>query len=232
MDPITRKLVETVRQITEGTSQNSGLVKKLPAIEGKPDTHQSLHVNDGQHYVVSSNADETLVFPSDKHGNITSYSEVHVGNPPQHGEKGFSITDHHAETFQDFVKSTGNTSGGNQTESQPEAGSASLQQTTPHQYGIGSMIGPYNKTMNEGTLSRTVTPEQQDVMMQHRAAREHLEDIETKRARAEARRSNPVTDEEVARLVQSRLSAAGGVMTRRENAVNPYNLPRPGNDGY
>lgn len=232
MDPIIRQLVETVRQITEGTSQNSGLVKKLPAIEGKPDSHQSLHVNDGQHYVVSSNADETLVFPSDKHGNITSYSEVHAGNTPQHGEKGFSITDHHSETFQDFIKSTSNTSGGNQTEAQPEAGSASLRQTTPHQHGIGSTVGPYNKTMNEGTLSRTVTPEQQDVMLQHREARQHLEDIEMKRARAEARRPNPITDQAVAKLVQSRVSAAGAVMSRRENAANPYNLLRPGNNGY
>jgi hypothetical protein len=98
MDPITRKLVETVRQITE-----TALVGVMPPIEGKPDVTQTLHVNDGKHYIVSSNANETLVFPSNERGRMASSTEVHAGETPRHGEEGFSVMDHHEATFKDFI---------------------------------------------------------------------------------------------------------------------------------
>ena len=270
MDPITRKLVETVRQITEGTENStSGFVKTLPAIEGNPEIKQTLHANDGKHYVVSSNANETLVFPSDKHGNITSAMEVHAGETPRHGEEGFSISDHHGATFQDFI--------GNQNKSQSESDSTPLRQKIPHQYGVGSMqedfdlitgmstiapaaiaagafalpkilprvidrirdagkpsILPAKSSVPTGPVGKLATNRDLDEVNQSNSAREHLERVEAQQARAEGRRPNPVTDEAVAKLVRSRVSAGSGVMTRRENATNPYNLPRPGsgNDGY
>lgn len=98
MDPITRKLVETIRQITE-----TALVGVIPPTEDRPDITQTLHVNDGKHYIVSSNANETMVFPANKSGEVTDYGEVHVGETPRHGEKGFSIMDHHETTFKDFI---------------------------------------------------------------------------------------------------------------------------------
>jgi len=256
---------------TPTTDATNTLVKTLPAIKGKPEIKQTLHVNDGQHYVVSSNANETLVFPSDKHGNITSDTEVHAGEPPRHGEEGFSISDHHGATFQDFVR--------NQNKSQSESDYTPLRQKTPHQYGIGDMsedfdlitgmstiapaaiaagafalpkilprvidrirdagkpsIVPIKSSVPPGPVGKLATHRDQDAVNQSNSARQHLEDKEAQLARAEGRRPNPVTDEAVAKLVRSRVSAASGVMTRRENVANPYNLPRPrpgsGNDGY
>jgi len=112
MDPLTRKLVETVRQITEGNEklplnsgpdqQSYGLVRTLPS--PKPGIHQTLHVNDGKHYVVSSSQNETVVFPADSRGKITDMNKMlHAGDTPQHGQDGFNIQDHHIATFSEFT---------------------------------------------------------------------------------------------------------------------------------
>lgn len=107
MDPLTRKLIQTVRQITEDTAKStSGFVKTLPPIQGKPEVTQTLHTHNDKHYVVSTNSksQETLVFPANQNGKITSMIEV-WGSTPHIGDKGFNITDHHTATFQEFIHS-------------------------------------------------------------------------------------------------------------------------------
>ena len=64
--------------------------------------HQTLHRHDGKEYVVSSNQDETLIFPSDGRGSFRSL-EVGHGDRPDWGGQDFDPDRHHTKTFQDWM---------------------------------------------------------------------------------------------------------------------------------
>jgi hypothetical protein len=100
------KSIPTPDQDKSAVNATDTLVKTLPKIKDNSDVQRTLHVNNDQHYVVSSDADKTLVFRSNSQGNFAPGFPVHIGDAPQHGEKGFNITDHHNTTFQDFVKAS------------------------------------------------------------------------------------------------------------------------------
>ena len=91
-------------------------------------------------------------------------------------------------------------------------------------------VTPSTSGTRPAPTAKPASPQELDTINQHTSAREHLEAIEAKIARSEGRRPNPVSDAAVARLVRSRVAAASGVMTRRENIRNPP--AERGNDGY
>jgi hypothetical protein len=80
----------------------SGMVKTLKTRGENSRVHQTLHTHGGRHYVVSSNDEETLIFPSDKHGNWDA-SEVGGGDRPAWHKEGFNADDHHTNTFNEFL---------------------------------------------------------------------------------------------------------------------------------
>ena len=80
----------------------SGMVKTLKTRGENSRVHQTLHTHGGRHYVVSSNDEETLIFPSDQHGNWRSI-EVGGGNRPAWHKEGFNADDHHTNTFNEFL---------------------------------------------------------------------------------------------------------------------------------
>ena len=92
-------------------------------------------------------------------------------------------------------------------------------------------IIPEKSSVPPSPVGKMKTHKDLDAVNQSNSARERLERVEAQRAQAEGRRPNPVTDQAVAKLARSRVSAASGVMTRRENAANAQNRPH-GNDGY
>lgn len=81
----------------------SDMVKTLKTRGENSRAHQTLHTHGGRHYVVSSNDKETLIFPSDKHGNWDA-SEVGGGDNPAWHKEGFNVDDHHTNTFNEFLK--------------------------------------------------------------------------------------------------------------------------------
>lgn len=81
----------------------SGMVKTLKTRGENSRVHQTLHTHGGKHYVVSSNDEETLIFPSDKAGNWGRI-EVGAGDRPAWHKEGFNVDDHHTNTFNEFLK--------------------------------------------------------------------------------------------------------------------------------
>jgi len=81
----------------------SGMVKTLKTRGENSRVHQTLHTHGGRHYVVSSNDEETLIFPSDQHGNWSTL-EVGSGNSPAWHREGFNADDHHTNTFNKFLE--------------------------------------------------------------------------------------------------------------------------------
>jgi hypothetical protein len=95
------------------------LAGKIPGAKGeivkqlrdrsKGGVHQTLHRHGDKHYIVSSNQDETLIFPSDdEHGSTSSYTEVGSGNAPRWDDEKFDANKHHTDTFKQFTASEKN----------------------------------------------------------------------------------------------------------------------------
>lgn len=226
MDPITRKLTETYlqmqQQATPGYGEAEDAAIKQPEI-----------------YATQTDANENPV--TDEHGNPRVISTVPVKKKPNIGD----THDAHmkppvptpiikvAENF-DLISGMNTIA-----PAAIAAGAFALPAILPRvidrirDAGKPSIV-PVKSSVPPGPVGKLGTHRDLDAVNQTNSARQHLEDKEAQLARAEGRRPNPVTDEAVAKLVRSRVSAASGVMTRRENATNPYNLPRPGsgNDGY
>jgi len=90
-------------------------------------------------------------------------------------------------------------------------------------------IIPAKSSVPTGPVGKSATNRDLDRVNQSNSARERLERVEAQRAQAEGRRPNPVTDQAVAKLARSRVSAARGVMSKREKAAS--NRPVVGSDG-
>lgn len=84
-----------------------------------------------------------------------------------------------------------------------------------------SSIVPKKSLVSPGPVGKIKTYKDLDAVNQTNSAREHLEAKEARQAQAQGRRPNPVSAASVAKLARSRVSAASGVMTRREKAANP-----------
>jgi hypothetical protein len=90
-------------------------------------------------------------------------------------------------------------------------------------------IIPAKSSVPTGPVGKLATNRDLDRVNQSNSARERLERVEAQRAQAEGRRPNPVTDQAVAKLARSRVSAARGVMSKREKAAS--NRPVVGSEG-
>jgi hypothetical protein len=224
MDPITRKLTETYlqmqQQATPGYGEAEDAAIKQPEI-----------------YKTQTDANGNPV--TDEHGNPRVISTVPVKKVPNIGGTHDAHMKPPVPTPKSVQKENFDLMSGLSTIAPAAiaAGAFALPAVLPRiidrvkDAGKPSII-PIKSSVPSGPVGKMANHRDLDAVNQSNSAREHLEGVEAKRAQAEGRRPNPVTDEAVARLVRSRVSAAGGVMTRRENAANPYNLPRPGNDGY
>ena len=90
-------------------------------------------------------------------------------------------------------------------------------------------IIPAKSSVPTGPVGKSATNRDLDRVNQSNSARERLERVEAQRAQAKGRRPNPVTDQAVAKLARSRVSAASGVMSKREKAAS--NRPVVGSEG-
>lgn len=90
-------------------------------------------------------------------------------------------------------------------------------------------IIPAKSSVPPSPVGKMKTHKDLDAVNQTNSARQHLEGKEAKRAQAEGRRPNPVAADAVAKLARSRVSAARGVMSKREKAAS--NRPIVGSDG-
>jgi hypothetical protein len=225
MDPITRKLTETYlqmqQQATPGYDEAEDAAIKQPEI-----------------YATQKDANGNPV--TDKHGNPRVISTVPVKKVPNIGGTHDEHMNKQVPTPIKKVEENFNLISGMSTIAPAAiaAGAFALPKILPRvidrirDAGKPSII-PVKSSVPIGPVGKVATNRDLDVVNQSNSARQHLENVEAQLARAEGRRPNPVTDEAVAKLVRSRTSAASGVMTRRENLANPYNLPRPhGNERY
>jgi hypothetical protein len=224
MDPITRKLTETYlqmqQQATPGYGEAEDAAIKQPEIYATQKDANGNPVTDehGNPRVIST-------VPVKKKPNMNLYVPAPVLTPIKKVEENFDLISGMSTIAPAAIA----------------AGAFALPKILPRVIdrirGIGKpSIIPVKSSVPIGPVGKLATNRDLDMTNQSNSARQHLEDKEARLARAEGRRPNPVTDEAVAKLVRSRVSAGSGVMTRRENATNPYNLPRPrpgsGNDGY